>query len=82
MNNIFGRIVRALYQIIVIGIILLPIRLAYFIVSLLLGLMTVIGGKEAFKGYYSGLFLGIVIAWHARARWVKTGHDDTLVKYW
>ena len=82
MNNIFGRIVRALYQIIVVGIMLLPIRLATFIVSLLLGLTTVIGGKEAFKGYYSGLFMGIDIAWRARATWVKYGHTDYEYKLW
>lgn len=82
MNNIFGRIVRALYQIIVIGIILLPIRLAFFVLSLLLGLMTVVSGEEAFKGYYSDLFRGLETGYHARATWVKYGHTDYEQRFW
>lgn len=82
MNNIFRQIVRALYQIIVVGIILLPIRLAMFIIQLLLGLMTVVAGKDAFVGYYSGLFLGIGIAYRVRATWVKYGQTDYELKLW
>ena len=82
MNNIFGQIVRALYQIIVVGIILLPIRLTMFIIQLLLGLMTVVGGKDAFVGYYSGLFLGIGVGYRTRATWVKYGHTDYELRFW
>lgn len=73
MNNIFKQIARAMYQIIVVGIILLPLRIIIGLIGLLLGLTTVVDGREAFFGYYRNLYLGLCMAYPRRANWVKYG---------
>lgn len=75
MKTVLKQIARALYQIIVVGIILLPFRVAIIVFGLLYGLMTVVQGKGALKEYYGTMLAGIIIGYQTRAAWVKYGND-------
>ena len=73
MYNIFKQIVRALYQIVVVGILLLPLRIAVAVFGICVGLMTISEGELAFKLYWSGVFTNLQMSYCARAQWVKYG---------
>lgn len=73
MNNILKQIARALYQIVVVGIILLPLRIAVAVFGVCAGLMTIVEGELAFKMYWSGLLTNLQLGYCARAHWVKYG---------
>lgn len=74
MKNLFNyRWIRALYQIVVVGIFLLPFRLLILALSALEILMLPAQGISVSDGFKE-LFAGIVIGYRSRAYWVKTGN--------
>ena len=74
MNKQFKQALRAAYQIIVVGIILLPMRLLVLLWGLLLGLMAPSSGSTILE-YYEEYFAAIKISWKRRALWVKYGYE-------
>ena len=73
-NKTFNKILRALYQIFVVGILLLPIRLLTGIYTVACGLMAP-SRYTTIKDYFS-IFAGATIeAYKARINWVKYGYD-------
>ena len=72
-NETFKKNLRAMYQIIVIGVLLLPFRLLHVIYAIMYGLMAV-----DMKGYYSELINSIRFTYGIRRHFVKYG---SLVNY-
>ena len=72
MKKFLGILGRALYQIIVVGIICLPYRLVLLIGTLCNVLMLPVQGISIIDGL-AVVFTQMASAYMARAQWVKTG---------
>ena len=73
-NKTFKIVLRAMYQIFVVGILLLPIRLLVAVYGIALGLMAP-SRYTTISDYYSAFADAMVEAYKARINWVKYGYD-------
>lgn len=74
-NETLNKIARAMYQIFIVGILLLPYRLFTLVCGIANGFMIVCTGIT-FKDYYSAFFENIIEAYKARIKWVKYGTQN------
>lgn len=79
MKNFLKQTLRAMYQFIVVGIILLPLRLIMLVYGLLYGLMAP-GSDITIGEYYESILINIKDAYRRRALWIKYG-DEFHEKY-
>lgn len=76
MKNLFDyKWFRALYQILVVGIILLPYRLVAMAVTVFNTLMAPVSGTPLSEGFQQ-IFVGIKVGYKMRAYWVEHGKVD------
>ena len=73
-NETFKKFLRGMYQIIVVGILLLPFRLLCAIYSIIYGLMA-----TDMKGYYSNFIDSIRLAYEVRKHYVKYGSMENFL---
>lgn len=73
-NKTFKKLLRAMYQIFVVGILLLPIRLLIAVYGVTLGLMAP-NSYMTIGDYYRALADSMIEAYKARIKWVKYGYD-------
>lgn len=73
MKNFIKQMARALYQILVVGIVCLPYRLACLIYVLFTMLMVPGTPGLTMKSYISDVLSQFAIAYKIRANWVKNG---------
>ena len=78
MKKFLGILGRALYQIIVVGIICLPYRLIVLAGTLCNVLMLPVQGVSIIDGL-AVVFYQMAAAYKARAHWVKTGETTDLM---
>ena len=79
MKNFFAQMARALYQIIVVGIICLPYRLMIILHVLFTALMMVSTPGVSARAYLQKQWAELILAYRVRAGWVKNGDEFSRV---